>query len=498
MEQAKWVNGNIEVKKWIQELERRSEATAKSRCYHLFHYFVWLKDNKNITSARQLLDHYRQLKKQGNEYEHNDWAKEYLLTEKNKKKSFSWREGGLSSIRGFYRFNRCPLPDERMDLHVREVDAQRLREKASLKTMTLEDFKKLVGPAKIREKSELLTMLQSGMGIGELVHQFNVCTCDPEYVKNHGHICVPANVLRQLREGKCPIKVYPLIAFKRSGNDDRKTYFTFIGKDAINCLKEYLVFRKQLVTEKTKEYKILKEREKAGYKLNEKDTRKLRNLENRLQHVTPELKDGEPIYITNYLNPIREHSLQIAVPVLKKQSGLLDRKFTPHTCRDLFKTECSHAGVDDKISEFWIRHALDKYGYNQLDKMHPEDFEAEYAKVEPVLNVLSGPGEAHLKKIGELENKIDKKSGAIETLVENNVNLQQKLGKLEDRLKELEDKYEMKTRVLVEALETFEPYKEIVQRVEVLPENQREIVEKTIRQVADRILNEFLAKAGTS
>lgn len=113
-------------------------------------------------------------------------------------------------------------------------------------------------------------------------------------------------------------------------------------------------------------------------------------LKEKLQKVTPELREGEPIYITNLLNPLGEHSVQNAVRILKKQTGLLDREFTPHTCRDLFKTECDHAGVKDNISEFWIRHTLDKYGYNQLDKLHPEDFVKEYAKVEPALNVISG------------------------------------------------------------------------------------------------------------
>lgn len=435
-QRIKWFEENTEVKEWIQELERRSKASAKTRFSHLFRYFMWLKNNKGIASARQLLDHFKQLEK-GKEYEHNDWAKEYLLNEENRKKSLSWREGAVAAIRGFYRFNRCPLPSETIDLRVREVDAQKLREKASLKTMTLEDFKKLIGPAKIREKSMLLTMLQSGMGVGELVHQFNVCTCDPEYVKKHGHICVNANVLRQLRQGKHPIKIHPLIAFKRHGNDTKRTYFTFLGKDAIETIRQYLVFRKNLVLENVKLLKSLENKREKGQTLQKWEKNRIKNLKKKLQDITTECREGEPIYITNALNPIKEHSIQMSVSVLKKQSGLLDRKFTPHICRDIFKTECDHAGVKDNISEFWIRHALDKYGYNQLDKMHPEDFEREYAKVEPVLNVLSGVSEASLKKIGELENKIEKKSVTIEALSSSTVTLKQKLSKLEEQLGKL-------------------------------------------------------------
>jgi hypothetical protein len=112
-------------------------------------------------------------------------------------------------------------------------------------------------------------------------------------------------------------------------------------------------------------------------------------LKERLKVITPELKEGEPIFITNQLTPIREHNIQASIRILKKQTGLLDREFTPHTCRDLFKTACHHTGVDPLISEYWIRHRLDAYGYDQLDKLHPEDFEREYMKVVGELNVIS-------------------------------------------------------------------------------------------------------------
>jgi hypothetical protein len=105
--------------------------------------------------------------------------------------------------------------------------------------------------------------------------------------------------------------------------------------------------------------------------------------------ITPELKDGEPIFLNNTLTPTAEWNIENAVRVLKKQTGLLNFEFTPHTCRDLFKTTCHHTGVDPLISEFFIRHKLDKYGYDQLDKLHPEDFEKEYNKAIVDLNIIS-------------------------------------------------------------------------------------------------------------
>jgi len=52
----------------------------------------------------------------------------------------------------------------------------------------------------------------------------------------------------------------------------------------------------------------------------------------------------------------------------------------------------------------------------------------------------------------------------------------------------------MKTKVLVKALEIIEPYKAIVQRVQALPEEERGMAQKTIREVADQILDEFWRK----
>ena len=387
--QLKWIKDNEEVSRWLSELEIRSKNTAKSRHYHLYHYCRWLAKEKKIPTTKQLLNRYKTLRKRGEEYQHIDWIKEYLFSI-GKTKSFSWREGCLSAIREFYRFNRCPLPDEKVDLTIRDVDGNHLREQAILKTMTLEDFRKLIEPAKIREKAILLINLQSGMGVGEFCHQFNVCTCTPEMIRKHGHTCVPANVLRQLRENKNPIKIYPLIAFKqRNLNDRHSVYFTYIGKDAIEALKQYLVFRRQLVESAIKQYNDYEERVRKGYYFHQWEKRRMELLKERLKVITPELKEGEPIFITNQLTPIREHNIQASIRILKKQTGLLDREFTPHTCRDLFKTACHHTGVDPLISEYWIRHRLDAYGYDQLDKLHPEDFEREYMKVVGELNVIS-------------------------------------------------------------------------------------------------------------
>jgi len=344
----KFVRDNPEVEKWLLDKARKSVFTRQVYEHHIYHYFRWLKA-KGFATARELLDNYRGLKKENREYEHIDLAKEYLLTGRLSTKSYKFREQSWRAIRSFYEFNRCPLPREKVDLTISEVDEKRLREKQGLEVMTLEDVKKLIAPAKIRDKAMLLILLHSGMRIGEFVDQFNT-----EEVKS---------VLKQLREGKCPIKIN-LIASRHN----RPQYFTFIGRDAIDALKDYLNWR----------------RDETGR----------------------EIKDGEPLFISQKRNPANRQVIERQIRVLKRQTGLTNREFTPHTFRDIFKTECSHRGVKDIISEFFIGHTLDALGYNQLDKLYPKDFETEYAKVEPALNIISfkqAISEDELRKIQILD-----------------------------------------------------------------------------------------------
>jgi len=323
----KFVQENPEVQRWLAEKARRSKYTRKAYEHIIYYYFEWLKAKKGFMNAKQLLDDYKALKKEGREYEHIDIAKEFLFNGKLATRSRVYRDQNWRTIRSFYEFNRCPLPREKIDLTISEVDEKRLREKSGLEPMRLEDVKKLIGPAKIKYKTVILILLQSGMRVGDFCEQFNTVEAK--------------NVLKQLREGKCPIKIN-LIASRK----ENPQYFTFIGRDAIDALKEYL-------------------------------------------NVRGEVKEGEPIFLTQMGKPITGKLIDKQIQVLKRQTGLVDRHFTPHTLRDIFKTECAHRGVKEAISEFFIGHALDKLGYNQLDKLYPRDFEIEYAKVEDAFNIIS-------------------------------------------------------------------------------------------------------------
>lgn len=413
MEQE-FVNNNPCVKKWLNEKARKSKGTARQYSNKIFHYFLWLRENKGIEEMQTLLDEHKRLKMEGREYEHLRLVKDYLLNGKMALKGLNTRNLALSVIRSFYEDNECALPKKKIDLIITEVDSQRVREKLALKPMTLRDVEKLISPMKIREKAEMVILLQSGMGEGEFVNQFNICKCRKEYVRRNGHVCEPSKIMKQLREGRERIKI---VFVGRKKN--RKPYFTFIGKDAVELLKRYLKFREALIIKAQDRLKVLEEKERSGKTLRKWEVDVLENLRRKLQALTPQWSDGQPIFLSNMLNPIDEQKIQRDVRAYKKLTGLMNREFTPHTFRDIFKTECAHAGINDAMSEYFIGHSLDPLDYNKLDKMYPEDFVKEYAKVEPALNIISHTGRPKVS-VDEMER-----------LKEENVELREKLERLE-------------------------------------------------------------------
>jgi len=399
-----FVERNVCVKQWLEERERRSSKTSGIYKHLIYHYYLWLKENTDFQDMQALLEDFKAKKRENEEYFHIDLVKRYVLNDRMKLKSKAHRNQVLSCIKAFYESNNCALPKKKIDLTVRDVDTQRIREGLGLKPMTLTDLEQLVKPMKIREKAVLTIMLQSGLGVGEFCNEFNICKCREDWLRNgNNHVCEPSKVMKQIREGTHPVKIQ--IAIRKSNTNP---YYTFIGRDGVETLKRYMSFRGLLIQRAQDTLKKLEEKERRGLKLQERELKTINNFREKLQNLTPEWSHKQPIFITNQLNPISEGVIQTFVKNYKRLTGLIDRHFTPHTCRDTFKTECAHAGVDNTISEFFIGHSLDQYGYNQLDKLHPEDFVREYLKVEPALNIISHTGRpivsANDMKVLQVEN----------------------------------------------------------------------------------------------
>jgi len=373
----RFIQENPPVKGWFEWLKKKNEKTAGTYLKVFYHYFEGLKEEKKFTNVGALLEDHKIAKKNDDEYRHNDFLKSYLFDTDVGTKTESYRRQVLSAVRSFYEFNRLPLVKEKVDLRTKN-DKVLTEQKLSRKGMSLEEVKTLVNYMKIREKAISLMLMSSGMGMNEFL-EFNECHCDPEYVKKKGHYCISVRTMQQLekinRGEQEPIIKIEFPARKSNANP----YYTFIGKDAIDHFNLYLKCRKQLVEE---------------------------NPRLKGENLTPEWQEGQPFFISNFGNAYSDKDYRSAIQNYKKQLGFGGRQLTPHNFRDVFKTLCSHAGVDDKISEFFIGHSLDSYGYNQLASMFPEDIVKEYKKVEPELNFIS-KGRATTKELKELQQKVE-------------------------------------------------------------------------------------------
>lgn len=321
----------------------------------------------------------------------------------------------MSTIRVFYEMNRVPLTKEKFDLKVKNDKVYKMK-KIAEEGMSLDEVKTMISAMKIREKAVALILMQSGMGMEEF-SQFNECHCDPDY--ENGHYCQSVSVMKQLKNNEPLIKIeFP----QRKSNPNE--YYTFIGKDAIEHLKLYLKYRKAQVKKKPKE--------KWG-------------------NVTPEWQAGQPIFLSNSLNAFADHEFRAIMRTVKKQLGYADKKFTPHSFRDVFKSCCSHAGVSDLFSEFFMGHKLDEYGYNQVHKLFKNGVKKEYLKAEPYLNFISNSkiDSEKLKQLNErvqigtdkiqaLNGKLDSREDLIDQLVQNGKHKDTEIKQLSQRIEELE------------------------------------------------------------
>jgi len=467
-----FVESNPSVKNWLLQKAKRSEETASQYCYLIYRYRLWLKEHKGYQNMQSLLEDYKKKKKQGSEYDHIDFLKEYMFNGNMILKAISYRQQNLSAIRGFYKFNRCALPDEKIDLTVTESDNQKAREKLGLKPMTLKDMRSLVSPMKIRDRAMMLILLQSGMGIGEFTKQFNICTCRKEWLEKHEHVCEPYKVMKQIQEGTCPVKI-EFVGRK----SNKKPYHTYIGKDAVEALKQYFTFRTTLIKTTRKRIETLEEKAKTEG-LSSWEKHAFSNYRQKMAYLTPEWTPSQPIFMSNRFNSVNDKTIQAIVRNHRRAMGLTDREFTPHTCRNIFKTECAHVGVDNTISEFFIGHALDPYGYNRLDKMYPDDFLKEYLKVEPTLNIISGEGDTITKDeaeniIKQTEARIYKEYNAkLQKQVENAIN---KLFKRHVVIPEVESEYRSMVEKYVETSTGIKP-KSVLYRVIETPTGQKIII----------------------
>ncbi|MFH1328246.1 MAG: site-specific integrase [Candidatus Bathyarchaeota archaeon] len=314
-----------QVENWLNEL---TESTSK---LYKAHFNLFLKWADNKVDLQKI---------------NNQVVRDYLLYRKTNAWSTQTRKAGLAVLRSYCDFIKKPLKKiSRAELNnllePSKIDVQKAMIQRPLK---VRDIKEVLVWGYQPYKTIIQLMFQSGMGLAEFEY-FNMYGWDQikDQLNNAGAMKI--NLIR-----------------KKTSQQKVQTYYTFIGEEGKQAIKDWL-------------------------KIRAKDF--------------GEIKDGDPIFIvrhkiTHKVVPPKGYSIEMFLIRMQKKLNikpLIDDKFHTryllhaHEMRDVFKSLCTLAGVNAVASEFFLGHTIDKLGYDKSPLYDSNFFMNEYLKVEPKLGI---------------------------------------------------------------------------------------------------------------
>lgn len=278
------------------------------------------------------------------------------------------------AIRGFFRKNRAAMPvDDTPRFHTEKqrVDGH----------LTVDELKQILHSCNLMYRCIFLMMFQGGLGCEAL-----------EYV----NVTQASDVRRRVLENQ------PFIQLQLPGrkqNRNLKGYYTFIGYDSIETLRQYFhsrSYRKDTVLFRSERglpvshvciHAYFKEHViRTGL----------------VKRYTPRCLDcgGETVKQRKVIR--KQVKLRYSCVTCGGSRDCSDYKKVfnhnvrggvrygknPHELRDLFLTEWHRSGADLDAANFMMGHTIDPLGYDKI--MRDEDYaRAQYRKAAPYLNILS-------------------------------------------------------------------------------------------------------------
>jgi integrase len=331
------------ITKWAHDLNPK---TARNYAYYFLQFLEWC-NNKNLwTTAEEMLKNYKTLSTT-QKYRHLDALIEHVKT---KQTGTNDRRNTWFAVRSFYAYHRLPLPKASSSELIRMFRPSANDKKKAVETppLMLDEVRRLILNVPHPYKAALMTLLQSGMGLAEY-EEFNT-----EGWKKTVKSLNTADPAR--------IDLYR----EKTSRTVVKKYYTWVGRDAKELLKEWLVMR-------------------------------------------PENTGNNALFLVYNKNqrayvPLSGRVLSDRVRQTAKKTGLIKpndlRRYHVHAheFRDLFKSLCTLRGVSPLASEFFLGHSIDKLGYDKSPQYNEEWFKREYMKIEPKLNLFSNPSGANVEE----------------------------------------------------------------------------------------------------
>jgi len=319
------------VSKWINRFV--SPATRKTYLHRLSQFFKYLNEEKklNVTPMQAVKENFEFVKNAEDPFQmgkYTDLLNEFLNSKLLRGKSNSYKASYARAISSFFKKNNSTLIGE-INIPLRDMPYPKLY-------LKLEDLKTVLKEFKEPSKTCILCLLYTGMRVEEFLS------------------------LTKARLQLTPAPDTILIPLRKTGKLGRaritgETY-TFLGGVAYEKLKMHLTDKTEdepifPIKVRTLQYNFVKAAMNAGLlTITEKRTPSGRKVWSVLYNGNQVFTDAHP--------------------------------FHPHALRSLFKTEASHLGIPEEISEFWMGHAGGiRRVYDARDVTHIEDFIIHYRKL---------------------------------------------------------------------------------------------------------------------
>lgn len=289
------------------------------------------------------------------------------------------KKASYSALRSFFVHNRAPLPQDKYKLRSETPDA--------VGTLTVEEIRDVALSAKPMHRAVIISMFEAGLDL----HGF-------QYWNLNGW-----EELEDALTGKPKtIEIYQ--PFRKL---NRNPFYTFIGGDAIEAIRNYLPMR-------------------------------------------PTDAEKEAIFYTQYKTPLSPVTLQQYWLERLEKLGLIVRQpgrgrrygKNLHEMRDIFRSQWEKSPAKGSVAEFCMGHKIDPLGYNKACKDKSWAL-GEYRKALPMLEIMSSGrpfGQVKEDEVRGLRDKIDVLEDKVERYELAQANAKFSPGVLESMIEKLMDK----------------------------------------------------------
>ena len=327
------------IKTWLSRLSQTTRAPQLST---FSKFMEWLRADGGKFSefTPDELVEYQKNANNGARYDMVDLAQNYVRQSKGR---VNTKNARYFNLRSFFSHNRAELPrDPGFKVRSTQPPIQG--------TLTPDEIKKAILSCSPPYQAAYLVMFQAALD-----HQMFI------YWNTHGY----DDLVKQLRENPDTVK---LSLPGRKRNRNVKPYYSFIGRDAIDALKNWFQQRPP-------------------------------NAEGIITN-----QFGKPLRNYDLKNYWLRHLRKIGIVELEKGARYTDKTGKGlHEMRDVYRSLWSKSPASHTVCEFCMGHTIDDLGYDKSFR-DVEFYRSEYEKAAPYLNLMSR-GEA----FGLIEkNEVDK------------------------------------------------------------------------------------------